>query len=474
VWRKHLAGLVLLAAISAASAEDFVLGINTAPKEHCNAASGICVTSVRRGGAAGRAGLQSGDVLLRLGDSAISGAGDYLSRLRNAPSNLALDAELSRAGAIIDVRVTFDASDKASDEKHGLAPIQGDFDVLPRADPAVAARLASGMKEGETRITQDDEVLTFTHRSASAAVQLIGTVQAPLSHIDGTDIWIVQLRRPSWNQAFLSYSIIEDGNAAVGGNRYFRGSQAPELALEAASLRGEVREETIHSRVLDEDRDVTIYLPPTRSRGLPMLVMADGQLCREFARVAEPLILAGKVRPFAIIGVHASTNAQLAGSYDPTKNHRAQEYLPLVDPDGAERHMRFVIKEVLPWATQKFRLASRRGDRAVVGFSNGGAFAVYAALARGEVFADALAFSPSWDGSNRDGSEPSRPASLPRFHFAAGKLEPNFETTTRRANSRMQAWGASSEIRIYDSGHEMLMWKRALADFLPEVFPLRK
>ena len=187
VWRKHLAGLVLLAAISAASAEDFVLGINTAPKEHCNAASGICVTSVRRGGAAGRAGLQSGDVLLRLGDSAISGAGDYLSRLRNAPSNLALDAELSRAGVIIDVRATFDASDKASNEKYGLAPIQGDFDVLPGADPAVAAHLASGMKEGETRITQDHEVLTFTHRSASAAVQLIGTIQEPLSHVDGTE-----------------------------------------------------------------------------------------------------------------------------------------------------------------------------------------------------------------------------------------------------------------------------------------------
>ena len=187
VWRKHLAGLVLLAAISAASAEDFVLGINTAPKEHCNAASGICVTSVRRGGAAGRAGLQSGDVLLRLGDSAISGAGDYLSRLRDAPSNLALDAELSRAGAIIDVRVTFDASDKASNGKYGLAPIQGDFDVLPGADAAIAAHLASGMKEGETRITQDHEVLTFTHRSASAAVQLIGTIQEPLSHVDGTE-----------------------------------------------------------------------------------------------------------------------------------------------------------------------------------------------------------------------------------------------------------------------------------------------
>lgn len=104
---------------SVASAEDFVFGINTAPKEHCNAARGICVTSVRHVGAAGRAGLQSGDVLLRLGDSAISAAGDYLSRLRNAPSNLALDAELSRAGAIIDVRITFDVC-RAGFEQAGV------------------------------------------------------------------------------------------------------------------------------------------------------------------------------------------------------------------------------------------------------------------------------------------------------------------------------------------------------------------
>jgi enterochelin esterase-like enzyme len=474
VRRKHLARLVLLAGISVASAEDFVLGISVAPKEHCNAARGICVTSVRREGAAGRAGIQTGDVLLRLGDSAISGLGDIGSRLRNAPANLALHAELLRAGATIDVPIAFNASDEASNGKPMLAPIQDDFDVLPRAAPAVAAHLASGMKEGETRIAQDHEVLTFTHRSASAAVQLIGTVQVPLSHIDGTDIWIVQLRRPSWDEALLSYSIIDDGKAAAGGSGYFRGNRAPKLALEAANLRGEVRGERIHSSVLGENRYVTIYLPPTRSRDLPMLVMADGQSCQEFARVVEPLILAGKVRPFAIVGVHASTNAQAAGSYDPAKNRRAQEYLPFEDPVIAERHMRFVVEEVIPWATQRFHLANRRSDRAVVGFSNGAAFAIDAAMSHGELFADALAFSPNWDGSNRDGSDPNRPLTLPRFHFAAGKLESNFETMARRANSRIQAWGANSEIRIYDSGHEMLMWKRALADFLPEVFPPRK
>ncbi len=40
-----------------------------------------------------------------------------------------------------------------------------------------------------------------------------------------------------------------------------------------------------------------------------------------------------------------------------------------------------------------------------------------------------------------------------------------------RANAHVQELGGSTEIRIYDSGHDMLMWKRALVDYLPSVFP---
>jgi enterochelin esterase-like enzyme len=109
-----------------------------------------------------------------------------------------------------------------------------------------------------------------------------------------------------------------------------------------------------------------------------------------------------------------------------------------------------------------------------MGFSNGAAFTIYAAIAHGEVFAHALAFSSNYDGFRQDGSSPNRPASLPRFHFAAGKLEPAFENMTQRASVHMQDWGGSSEIRIYDSGHDMLMWKVAFADFLPKVFPAHR
>jgi len=469
---RLLAGTVLLTVVCSARADDYVLGIGVALKEYCNADAGMCVTWVRRDGAAGRAGMQAGDVLLRLGDSPISGLADVGARLRSAPPNLALDAQVLRQGLIVDLHISFGASDKAGSPSNQMlapTPTQRNFDLLPAVDAGTARQLAAGLQDRGTHVWQDHEILTFVHRSASTAIQVIGSMQAPLDHIAGTDIWIVRLKKPSWDEAFFSYSIIEDGKEEPGESGYFRGDRAPELALEAAHLRGEVREETIHSGILEEDRHVTVYLPPMRPRSLPMLLMADGQACREFAGVAEPLILAGKVRPFAIIGVHAST-----GVPDPEKDRRSKEYLPLLDPAVAERHLRFVIQEVLPWATRKFHLSNERSDRAITGFSNGAAFTIYAALAHGELFADALPFSATYDGSNRDGSDPEPPASLPRFHFAAGKLEPPMEFMTTRASSRVQAWGGSSELKIYDSGHDMLMWKRALADFLPDVFPPHK
>jgi len=291
-----------------------------------------------------------------------------------------------------------------------------------------------------------------------------------MARVAGTDIWILQLKRASWDEAFLSYSITEDGNSVPAKFEYFRGARAPMMPTEATGLKGQLRQETLHSKILGEDRKVTVYLPPVQRRGpLAMLLMADGQACREFAVVAEPMILAGTVRPFAIVGVHAAT-ALPSASYDPTKDRRSREYLPIVDPTTATRHLRFVIQEVLPWATRRFHLSSKREDDALIGFSNGAAFVVYAALTHGELFAHALPFSANYDGSDQQ-VDRKRRLDLPYFHFAAGRLERPFETMSMHAHAHVQELGGRTEIRIYDSGHDMLMWKRALADYLPRVFP---
>ncbi len=31
----------------------------------------------------------------------------------------------------------------------------------------------------------------------------------------------------------------------------------------------------------------------------------------------------------------------------------------MLDPSAAERHLRFMIREVLPWATRRFQLSAR-------------------------------------------------------------------------------------------------------------------
>ncbi len=100
-----------------------------------------------------------------------------------------------------------------------LAPANADFEVLPPS-PAVAAA-GERLKAGETRVVQNNEVLTFTHRSEGEAVSVTGgTMQRlPMTRVAGTDIWILQLKRAAWDEAFFSYAIVEDGCRASCGRR---------------------------------------------------------------------------------------------------------------------------------------------------------------------------------------------------------------------------------------------------------------
>jgi enterochelin esterase-like enzyme len=217
---------------------------------------------------------------------------------------------------------------------------------------------------------------------------------------------------------------------------------------------------------------MTVYLPPgadANGRSLRALFMADGQSCDTYARIVEPLIVSGRVAPFAIVGVHAAT---APAGYDPSRDGpdpRTLEYIPRFGKETAVRHMRFFIEEVLPWAVREHGVSSRPADRAVFGYSNGGAFAAYAGIEHGRQFAHALPFSVGV-GIAR----PSGHRSFPEFHFAVGKLEPPFLRTTREMHSLVKELGAKSTFREYTSGHDTLMWQVALAEYLPRVFPPKR
>lgn len=181
--------------------------------------------------------------------------------------------------------------------------------------------------------------MSIVHREAGTGFSMQGGTlqQLPLVSVPGAEgLWALQLRMPGWDKAFFNYQVASASGA---------GTAAPAFPVEATHLSGVLVRALLHSDRLGEDRRVTVYLPPGRAAGaLPALFMVDGQECEAFARVLEPLMQAGKTRPFAIIGVHAAVSPLDAAGTD----RRMREYLPGAAPEAFERHMQFFAEELLP------------------------------------------------------------------------------------------------------------------------------
>jgi len=222
---------------------------------------------------------------------------------------------------------------------------------------------------------------------------------------------------------------------------------------------------------LDEDRAVTVYLPPRATKGpLPALFMMDGQSCEGYARVLEPLMLAHKTQWFAIIGIHSAPSGAPDApgqiSYSQQSDRRAQEYVQGVRPDVFERHMEFVTTELLPWAIGTYGLSDKPADRAIFGFSNGADFVLAVTLRHPELFGAALPFSAGVPLNEAPRAQP-----LPHVFLTAGEFEPSFAAVTKKAYQQLLNNGADAVYTSYVSGHDALMWEVALTQYIPRVFP---
>jgi enterochelin esterase-like enzyme len=145
---------------------------------------------------------------------------------------------------------------------------------------------------------------------------------------------------------------------------------------------GRLTEQTLHSASLGVDRKLTVYLPPNvvdRS-WIPIIFMADGNDCEEYAKVVEPLIVAKQIKPMVIVGMHAAEyGGDLSKPYNEALDFRGKEYLPGFDDMRFKKHMEFLTKEVLAWAIKELGISPDRKGHIVFGFSDGGAFAAAAA-----------------------------------------------------------------------------------------------
>ena len=149
-----------------------------------------------------------------------------------------------------------------------------------------------------------------------------------------------------------------------------------------------------------KERELYIYVPPSYKNSTnryPVVYMLDGQSVFaggwETEKTLEQLVRDNKAPEMIIVGIASS-------------NQRTSEYVPYEDDwirsnfgpyqPKAGAFADFVVKEIVPYVDQKFRTLANRENRAIIGASFGGLFAMWMGLQHDAVFSMIGALSPSF------------------------------------------------------------------------------
>jgi predicted alpha/beta superfamily hydrolase len=150
---------------------------------------------------------------------------------------------------------------------------------------------------------------------------------------------------------------------------------------------------TIHSTVLDEDRDLLIYMPPNylnSERRYPVLYLLDGRGSFHHATASvELLARTGWISDMIVIGI---------ANVDRTRDFtfvRSEDGGP---NGGGERFLRFLESEVVPFVDSNFRTYPHR---TVVGHSLGGLCVFTAMISHPDLFHAYIAVSPALSADER-------------------------------------------------------------------------
>jgi predicted alpha/beta superfamily hydrolase len=178
----------------------------------------------------------------------------------------------------------------------------------------------------------------------------------------------------------------------------------PAAAQQPHTLAGDIRvHKSFHSKLLNNDRDVIVYLPPgyeaSKSKRYSVFYLHDGQNLFDGAtsfipgqewrvdETAEKLIAAGKIEPLIIVGIYNTKD-------------RINEYTPAADAKyklggQADLYGRMLVEELKPFIDASYRTKRGAKQTGLGGSSLGGLASLYLALKYPNVFGRAAVVSPS-------------------------------------------------------------------------------
>ena len=158
-----------------------------------------------------------------------------------------------------------------------------------------------------------------------------------------------------------------------------------------SKIRGESRAVSINSEVLNEERELLIYLPNNYSqhaeKAYPVLYLLDGQ--RNFSHTVGTLDLLNQSKMAQEMIVVGIVNTHRTRDFTPTYDENYNEW---GTSGGADNFLEFIEKELKPYISEKFRT---NGFNVLSGHSLGGLLSIYTLQAKPHLFQGYFAFSPS-------------------------------------------------------------------------------
>ena len=264
--------------------------------------------------------------------------------------------------------------------------------------------------------------------------------------------------------------------------------------IRAGGATGDLRLHKFRSRLFKNTRFLRVWLPPgyddgqNSDRRYPVLYLNDGQNLFETStafggvewgvdETAERLIHEGVVPPMVIVGI------------DNTGKDRHREYLPYRSMHPMMLRVQgryypdFLIKEVMPFVENTYRVATGPESTGLGGSSLGALIALYTAIARPGIIGRLLLESPSLWASNRQVIRESRVVRIwpEKIFLAAGTAEAGSSERSRTVVDDVRELAAimrravlsESRLRMVikdGAGHTEAAWAERFPEALQFLF----
>jgi predicted alpha/beta superfamily hydrolase len=183
-------------------------------------------------------------------------------------------------------------------------------------------------------------------------------------------------------------------------------------AQQPHTLTGDVRlHEDFHSEILNNDRNVIVYLPPgydaDKNRRYSVFYMHDGQNLFDGAtsfiagqewrvdETAQDLIQAGKIEPLIIVGVY-NTGTERVNEYTAARDAKYKA------GGKGDLYGRFLVEELKPFIDSAYRTKQDAKHTGLGGSSLGGLISLYLGLKYPNIFTRIAVVSPAvWWADNQ-------------------------------------------------------------------------